>query len=348
MSCETLLNKVTPEEFLAWASEAREDCPGTLWQSGIVRRSEMLDNLALGSSCSFTAGGWTLAGTGPNRSNGSFEAHAAYDCDACDEPVGKQFKMSQIDRQKCYFDRDAQNDCNIFSGSTTDQIAQLFSNWTVDVRETDLIASMVGIYLDNIANDGGDLVVDADDAAQNAADPGYYSLSAQTGLKTKFGCKSSMMGGVLMHPVVANHLSETNQLTEIAAGSASSCDASCIETRGMFNGKPVMVWDDDSLIMADGRFLSICFKDGAFGYGEGRRVTPFERDRDVCADGGEGAWKSIMRERYILHPMGWNFEPTLQADQKTPAPADLANPDSWCRTVNQKNSGLGFVISSQQ
>lgn len=351
MSCDTIIAGLTPEQFIGWGVEAREDCPGSLWQSGIVRRTEQLDMLAMGDACSFTAGGWTHSGTGPNKTaldaGGAFEAFAAFDCNACDEPVGKQFKMQMLDRQKCWFDRDAQNLCNVFPGSTTDAIADLMGNWTVDVRETDILATIIGLYLNNVADDNSDLVVDANDATINVSDPNHYSLCSQTELRNRFGCKASELGGTIMHTRVANHLSKTGQMSEVASGMASTCDASCFEMSGLFNGKPVLAVDDDRLIQADGNYLSISFKDGAIGYGEGRAITPMERDRDVCADNGKGAWKTIVRERFLLHPMGWNFEPTLAANQDTAMPADLANAASWCRVVDPKNSGFGFTISSQ-
>ena len=155
---------------------------------------------------------------------------------------------------------------------------RLISYWQ-RVAQRRTIATAVGIYNDNIASNGGDMVVDAG---------GIINPAAVIRAKGTMGDYTGQLGGlsvIAMHSAVHTELSIQNQIdfTPMADQTPEF---------GRFQGMPVVL-DDGLPVIGTGptaKYLSIIFGPGAIGYAEqqpeGEDGLEYERTPDRGNGGG--------------------------------------------------------------
>ena len=107
-------------------------------------------------------------------------------------------------------------------------------------------------------------------------------------------------------------------------------------------GKPVFM--DDSLTYGAGRYLSVFFGQGAFGYGEGSPKVPVEVDRNPAGGNGGGAEVLWERKTYILQPAGFSWKGS-EAQNLSPTAAQYATAANWERVFDRKQVPFAAVIS---
>lgn len=210
------------------------------------------------------------------------------------------------------------------------------------VAQRRAIATTIGIYNDNVAANGGDMVVDAG---------GTISAAAIIRAKATMGDYSGQLGGlsvIAMHSAVQTELQILNMIdfTPIADQ---------IPEFGRFQGMRVVV--DDSMPVIAGtpnKYLSVIFGPGALGYEEqqpeGEDGLEYERAPDRGNGGGtETLWT---RRNFVVHPLGYSFlSATITGTPTTTRPmsanwADLALATNWERKFDRKQVPLAFITST--
>jgi hypothetical protein len=214
---------------------------------------------------------------------------------------------------------------------------RLISYWQ-RVAQRRTIATAVGIYNDNIASNGSDMVVDAG---------GIINPASVIRAKGTMGDYSGQ-SVIAMHSAVHTELSIQNQIdwTPIADQTPEF---------GRFQGMPVVI--DDGLPVigagAGAKYLSIIFGPGAMGYAEeqpeGLDGLEYERAPDRGNGGGtETLWT---RRNFVIHPLGYSFtSTTITGTPTTTRPisanwADLALATNWERKFARKQVPLAFITS---
>lgn len=218
---------------------------------------------------------------------------------------------------------------------------RLLSYWR-KVAQRRAIATVIGIYNDNVAGNGGDMVVDAG---------GTISAAAIIRAKGTMGDYSGDLGGlnvIAMHSAVQTELQILNLIdfTPIADQ---------IPEFGRFQGMRVVV--DDSMPIITGtpnKYLSVIFGPGALGYAEqqpeGEDGLEYERAPDRGNGGGtETLWT---RRNFVVHPLGFSFNSvTITGTPTTTRPmsanwSDLALATNWTRKFARKQVPLAFITST--
>jgi len=218
---------------------------------------------------------------------------------------------------------------------------RLLSYWR-KVAQRRAIATTIGIYNDNVAANGGDMVVDAG---------GTISAAAIIRAKATMGDYSGQLGGlsvIAMHSAVQTELQILNLIdfTPIADQ---------IPEFGRFQGMRVVV--DDSMPVIAGtpnKYLSVIFGPGALGFAEqqpeGEDGLEYERAPDRGNGGGtETLWT---RRNFVVHPLGYSFlSETITGTPTTTRPisanwADLALATNWERKFDRKQVPLAFITST--
>lgn len=105
-------------------------------------------------------------------------------------------------------------------------------------------------------------------------------------------------------------------------------------------------WGDLYLKDANGCYVSIYFKNGAFEYGEGLIPTPFERYRDPKANNCSGAESIYYRRLYTLRPRGTVFNCEQAGDEMFAANTALFDPANWGISIPAENFGLGYSLNA--
>lgn len=209
------------------------------------------------------------------------------------------------------------------------------------------IATLVGIYNDNVASNGGDMVVDAGGTINAAAiirakaTMGDYSPQIITPNGTK------ALSVIVMHSDVHTELSILNLIdfTPIADQ---------VPEFGRFQSM-IVVLDDSMPVIgtgADAKYLSVITAPGAFGYAEEQDEEDMEYDREPARGNGGGAETLWTRRNFVIHPLGYSFlSATITGTPTTTRPvsanwSDLALATNWERKFNRKQVPLAFVTST--
>nr|GFC76872.1 hypothetical protein [Tanacetum cinerariifolium] len=220
---------------------------------------------------------------------------------------------------------------------------RLLSYWR-RVAQRRAIATAIGIYNDNVAGNGGDMVIDAG---------GVISPTAIIRAKATMGDYTGQLGGLAvigMHSAVHTELSIQNQIdfTPIAEQDP--------DFQGRFQGMRVVV-DDGMPVIGTGaaaKYLSVIFGPGAMGFAEqqpeGLDGLEYERAPDRGNGGGtETLWT---RRNFVIHPLGYSFTgTTITGTPTTTRPisanwSDLALATNWERKFARKQVPLAFITST--
>lgn len=191
-----------------------------------------------------------------------------------------------------------------------------------------LIGASRGVIASNVANDGGDMVIDA--GAQ---------ISANAFIDAAFtaGDAADQFGAVGVHSVVMKDMAKKDLIEYLRDSEGRIILATYL-------GKPVFM--DDSLKTADGKYLSLFFGNGAFGYGEGNPKVPVELQRNPAGGNGGGAEVLWERKTMVIQPAGFSWVGST-SQNLSPTAAQYAAAANWKRVFDRKQVPFAAVISGQ-
>ena len=205
------------------------------------------------------------------------------------------------------------------------------------------VASLTGVFADNVANDSSDMTVDVA-GATNADVAAATKFSGDVFIEgqSTFGDALNGIAGMAMHSVVYNGLKKTDN---IAFEKQSDGEAE-IET---YRGIRVIVDDGCPKTAAAGtgsgdaaaKYTTYLFGNGALGLGQGMAPVPSETDRDSL--GGNDIL--VTRTHFIMHPRGVKFTSSSVAGA-TPTNAELILPANWDRVYDRKNVRIAQIITN--
>ena len=214
-----------------------------------------------------------------------------------------------------------------------------------------LIATTVGVFNDNVAGNGGDMVHDISIEDGNAAtDANLFGRSAVVAATFTLGDRFEGIRTIAMHSVIAQRAIDNDEIDYIP-------DSQGNLTIPTYLGRRVVI--DDSMPVIAGttsgfRYVSVMFGDAAFGYGEGTPEVPTEVDRQ--ADGGNGGGIETLwsRKTWIIHPLGYSFtNNTLSGPAAPKSPAGISPTDAdlrlavnWTRSYDRKLIPLAFLVTN--
>lgn len=202
-----------------------------------------------------------------------------------------------------------------------------------------LVASAVGIYLDNAANDDGDMVYDISKPDAGApGDTNKFGGAAAIRTILTMGDQLGEISAMAVHSVVYGKMLEDDLIEFIQPSDGPGQ----IPT---YQGKLVL-YDDGMPVEDDGNdnviYTSIFYGNAVFGFGRGMPKVPVAVTRDETA--GDGAGQEILHERHtwLLHPTGFAFDPQVPA-KLSASLAELRSAAAWDRVVERKNVPMAFL-----
>ncbi|TXQ88662.1 hypothetical protein FV308_02385 [Escherichia coli] len=236
---------------------------------------------------------------------------------------------------------------NITNQDPLEFVASRLTNYWQRVAQRRTIATVVGLYNDNVADNGGDMVIDAGGPISAAA---IIRAKATMGdytpqIITPSGTKA--LSSIAMHTAVYTELQILNLIdfTPIADQ---------VPEFGRYQNM-IVVLDDSMPVIGtgeDAKYLSVIFGPGAIGYAEEQDEDDMEYDREPARGNGGGAETLWTRRNFVLHPLGYSFlSTTITGTPGTTRPvsanwADLALATNWERKFNRKQVPLAFVTST--
>lgn len=312
------------------------------FQSGILTNNSDMSTLLSSPSNTFTIPWWVDldASIEPNYSNDVYT----------DIAVPLSVTSAFMQARAAYLN-EGWNCMNLVKNITNQDplefVAGRLTNYWQRQAQRRTIATVVGIYNDNVASNGGDMTVDAGGTINAAAiiraraTMGDYSPQIITPSGTK------ALSVIAMHSAVHTELSILNLIDFTPL-------ADQVPEFGRFQGMLVVL--DDGLPVigtgAEAKYLSIIFGPGAIGYAEEQGEDDMEYDRQPDRGNGGGTETLWTRRNYVVHPLGYSFNgTTITGTPTTTRPvsanwSDLALADNWERKFDRKQVPLAFVLSN--
>jgi len=306
------------------------------FESGILTNNSDMSTLLASPSNTFTIPWWVDldASIEPNYSNDVYT----------DIAVPLSVTSASMQARAAYLN-EGWNAMNLVKNITNQDplefvASRLTSYWQRQAQRR-AIATTIGIYNDNVANDGGDMVIDAG---------GTINAAAIIRAKATMGDYSGQLGGlsvIAMHSAVQTELQILNLIDFTPL-------ADQIPEFGRFQGMRVVV--DDSMPVigtgADAKYLSVIFGPGALGYAEEQADNDIRYTEEEERGNGGGAETLWTRRNFVIHPLGYSFlSTTITGTPTTTRPvsanwADLALATNWDRKFDRKQVPLAFVTST--
>lgn len=236
--------------------------------------------------------------------------------------------------------------------SPLQHIRSRFDNYWVGQQQRRMVATLVGILADNVANDGGDMLVDVSGNAVDV-DPNAAFFTGDTFIDAAYtmGDQAANIKAVAVHSMVAARWDKANELETVRASDGSIMLQS-------YKGRVVII-DDTMPVSGSGPnrvYTSVLFGIGAFGFGgveghafafgEGTPANAVWVERDEQAGNGAGSEVIGERRTWVLHPFGFEWvEGGAAMAEFSPTNADLRLAAHWNRVVARKNVPIAFVKS---
>jgi hypothetical protein len=186
------------------------------------------------------------------------------------------------------------------------------------------LASLKGVFADNVANDSGDMVAGAGNTAFDAD----LFIDGQA----TFGDAIGGLSGICFHPVVYHNLKKIDNIS-FEKESLGSLE---VET---YRGLRVIV--DRGMPVDTGVYTTYLFGNGALGMGQGQAPVPTETDRDSLA----GEDYLITRTHFLMHPRGIKFTNDTNAGP-TPTNANLELAANWDRVYEREQVRIAAIRSN--
>lgn len=219
--------------------------------------------------------------------------------------------------------------------------------WQNETFTQRVIRSAVGVFNDNVANDGGDMV---NDVSGNTGAAASFSVDAFVDTAMTLGDQFSSLGAIAMHSLKYGELLKQQNIDFVR-------DADGRLLYKTYQGLRVVIDDKMPILGTDAasrRYLTILFGTGAFGYAQTLPSVPQEIVRDATSGHGGGGESLWTRRNMLIHPQGFSFTgnqlSSLSADQTgTQIPqatyADLAAATNWDRKMERKAVKMAFLVT---
>lgn len=197
-----------------------------------------------------------------------------------------------------------------------------------------MVASLVGVMADNIANDASDMVLDI---SALVGDASKFSAEAVIDATAELGDNMGAVTAIALHSDKYRDALKSDLIATIPDSQGRS-----IQT---YRGLAVIV--DDGLGVAGGVYTSVLFGTGAIGYGMAPPNIAEATEVENIPSAGNGGGMQVLHSRMNLaiHPAGYSWIEGVLVEM-SPTQADLRLAAHWNRVATERKAiPLAFLLS---
>lgn len=321
MAITFVTDVVVPTIFTPYTQQLTET-KSRLIQSGALARDSMLDEHLGGGGKTFNSPSWQdLPDDADVVATGITGQSAATPNDI---PTSTEVAV-RLSRNQSWGSADLA--AALAGEDPMEAIADRVSSYWARRLQSAFLATMVGVFADNDANDSGDYT---NDITGSFVD-GVTNFSAEAVIDTLVtaGDSAEDLTMVMMHSVVYAR-AQKNNLIDFVPDSEGRVR---IPT---FLGREVIV--DDGLPVATNDYQTFLFGAGAVRLGMGTPKVGTETDRSPLANNGAGEETLTSRVEWAIHPAGHAYTGTAPDGGPSNAATsnNLGHADSWNRVFPQR------------
>lgn len=201
-------------------------------------------------------------------------------------------------------------------------------------------ATTLGIYLEN-AGGSGDMIFDVSTQdGDNATASNKFTFDGFVDAHGTMGESSDQLALMAIHPDTMVQLRKQNQIEFIQDRDTGIM----IPT---YNGLRVV--EDKKMPVIAGttsgsRYVSVLYRQGTIGYGEGTPKRPVATEFDELAGNGAGVETLVERKQWIIHPEGYKWTAASVANDGGPTVAEVGAAANWERQFERENVGMSFFV----
>ncbi len=204
------------------------------------------------------------------------------------------------------------------------------------------IATLRGVFADNITNDGGDMVEDvSSDSASAVTSAERMTFDTLADAAQTMGDAKDALSVIIVHSEVETYLSK-NDLTDFVPDSQGQLR---VKT---FAGKRLVVSDKVPAIAGTNRirYWNFILGADAFGWAESPVATPVEVEQDPSAGDGMGVETLWTRRQFAMHPYGIKWT-DASVGGEFPTMAELRLAANWDRVYpERKQIPMALLITN--
>lgn len=307
------------------------------FQSGLVTRNQMLDNMASQPGKSIELPYW-------NDLDGSEEVNYSSDNPASSATPAKITQGEQMARKafvnKGWSATDLASELAM-GGSAMDAIRAKTDMYFQRQWQRRLIAAVNGVMADNVANDDGDMVYDiASESVAGQSASTRFSRDAFIESAFTMGDRVDGVTAIAVHSSVAKQITKLNDAEDVRDSEGNLLYQAYLGRRIIVDdGLPAVAGTTDGI-----KYTSVLFGPGIFGYGEGAPEVPVEVDRNAQGADGGGIEELWVRHTWLLHPFGFQQVGTPAGTSFTQA--ELATAAVWTRVLERKLVPMAFMVTN--
>lgn len=200
-------------------------------------------------------------------------------------------------------------------------------------------AATLGIYQANDAG-SGDMIFDvaAESIAAQSADT-KWTYDGFVDAVATMGESASELAMLAVHPDTMTQLRKQQAIAYIQDAETGLMIPTYNELRLVEDKKlPVIAGGTDGF-----KYVSVLYRAGAFGYGEGSPKYPTAVEMDELAGNGAGVETLVERKEWIIHPEGYAWQESSVAGQ-SPTVAEFEAAANWSRAFERENVGMAFFV----
>ena len=206
-----------------------------------------------------------------------------------------------------------------------------------------ILSIAIGLYNDNLAANGGDMVVDVSSTTPGTIiEANRFTASGFIDAQYTLGDRAGGLGVMAVHSMVMKKMAKDQLIETVRDSDGNILYQAYMGVR--------LVMDDGMPTFGTGvdrKYLSVLFGPGAIGYGRGTPKRPSEVQRYAERANGGGVEVLWSRKTWLIHPMGYDFlSATITAPGLSPTWADLQLATNWERVLDRKNIPLAFYVTN--
>lgn len=222
------------------------------------------------------------------------------------------------------------------------QIQSRTSEYWNNRFEARIQAMTLGIFNNNVANNGSDMVVDiSQEEGSTATAANKWSFDAFVDTVGTMGESADNLALLAVHPEVMKTMRKEQNIEFIQ----DSATGLMIPT---YNG--IRVVEDKKMPVIAGttdgfRYVSVMYNTGVFGYGDAPAKRPVAVEYDELAGNGADIETLVERKQWLIHPEGHEWTEAAVAGD-SPTVAECSNAANWTRTFERENVNMAFLVTN--
>lgn len=206
------------------------------------------------------------------------------------------------------------------------------------------IAVSLGVYNENVANGGSDMVIDiSSQVPGTVTDANRFNVDDFVDTAFTMGDRYTTLTAFAVHSVVASKMVKNDELEDVR-------DSDGNLLMSTYKGKAVIIDDGMPTIGSgiDRKYITIMWGEGALAFGQDEvAFADGEVDREPARGNGQGVDTLWSRRKWLIHPYGYKFlSDTITGPGLSPTWADLALADNWERVLARKHVPMAFLVSN--